>query len=81
MPLNPDQVEDLVQTILHGPTIDRASALFSLIGAVSDPEGDKSRYDCALSALRATDPQTVEYEAWFQDRVAAAVGVSPPVPA
>lgn len=67
------QIENLVHTILGGSTIERPSALFELIKAVCDPEGDKDRYESALDALRATDPLTQEYEAWFQGRTASPV--------
>jgi hypothetical protein len=74
MPLTSEQIEILVHTVLHGPAVDRPSALFDLVGAVSDPGGDASRYEYAETAMRAIDPQTKEYEAWFQGRIAVAVG-------
>lgn len=68
-PLTPEQIEHLINTVLSGPTVEKASALFELIKAVADPEGDQDRYECALKALRTTDPLTKEYESWFQGRV------------
>lgn len=73
-PVNAEQIEILVHTVLHGPAVDRPSALFDLVGAVSDPCGDATRYEYAETAMRAIDPQTKEYEAWFKDRIALAVG-------
>lgn len=76
MPLTLEQTEALVQTILHGPTIQQPSALFELIKAVSDPRGDRHKYDCAINALRAIDPQTREYDQeWFRKRAASPVRV------
>lgn len=77
-PLTPEQIESLVTTALSGPAIERPSALFNLIKAVSDPSGNKERYEWALEAMRVIDPQTVEYDAWFQARVAGPVQVGPP---
>lgn len=71
--LTPEQTETLIDTILSGPSIERPSALFNLVKAIADPNGDRDRYDCALSAMRVVDPLTQEYEAWFQGRVATAV--------
>lgn len=65
-----EQAESLVSTILHGPTMNRATALFNLIKAASDPKGDQTRYWMAEEAMRAIDPQTKEYEAWVEKRIA-----------
>lgn len=65
-----EQTEELVRTILHGPTIERPTALFDLIKAASDPKGDPARYWVAEEALRAINPQTKEYEAWLAQRLA-----------
>lgn len=66
-----EETEALVSEVLHGPTIEKPSAFFELIKAIADPNGDAARYDVALDAMRAIDPQTKEYEAWFQKRSAA----------
>lgn len=69
-PLSSEQTERLIHIILSGATAERASALFELLKAVSDPGGDRDRYECAVDAMRATDPLTPEYEIWFQGRIA-----------
>ena len=71
MPLTSDQTESLVRSALHGSPLQRASALFELVKAIADPKGETDRYDCALDAMRAIDPQTLEYEEWFKRRVAS----------
>lgn len=76
MALTPEQTETLVNTVLHGPTAQQASALFELIKAVSDPKGNKRKFDCAIDALRAIGPQTLEYEAWFDQQVTRPVRAS-----
>lgn len=65
-----EETEALVSEILHGRTLEKPSALFELIKAVADPNGDANRYDVALDAMRAIEPQTKEYEKWFQTRTA-----------
>lgn len=78
-PLTPEQVTQLIDTILSGSTLDKASALFEVIKAVSDPSGDADRFECAVEAMRAIDPQTREYEAWFQGRVSSSSQARIPV--
>lgn len=77
MSLTPEQVESLVNTVLSGPAIERASALFNLLKVVSDPNGNAERYEYAIEAMKAVDPQTREYEAWFQERLAGPIQIGP----
>lgn len=71
-PLTPEEAGNLVNAILYGPSINKASALFTLLKIVSDPHGDSDKYESAISLLRATDPLTKEYDAWFQGRINSA---------
>lgn len=73
MALSPEETEILVNTVLHGPSAQQASALFQLIKAVSDPRGNRRRYDTAIEALRVIGPQTTEYEEWFDQQLSRPV--------
>ena len=73
MPLTSDQTEFLVRTALHGSPLQRASAIFELVKAIADPKGESDKYDCALDAMRAVEPQTAEYETYFKLRVSSEV--------
>lgn len=75
-PLSPDEAAALVQTILTGPTVERPTALFKLLHGVADPEGNESKYDAALSALREVYQKTPHYEQAFQSALDGDVVVS-----
>lgn len=73
LPLTPEQAEYLVNTVLSGPSIERASALFNLVKTVYDPNGDADHGESALNLLRAINPLTKEYEQWHQERTSSPV--------